>query len=70
LPNYNYKTQCSIDGFDFHLKSTSPAIGKGTTTAFSPINNVPVDANFGSSAVTAPNKDLGCYPTDGTGNQH
>ncbi len=70
LPNYNYKTQASIDGYDFHLQSTSPAIGKGTTTAFSPIMNVPVDPNFGSSGITPPNKDLGCYPTDGTGNQH
>ena len=70
LPNYNYKTQASIDNFDFHLQSGSPAIGKGTTTAFTPIMNVPVDPNFGSSGITPPGKDMGCYQTDGTGNQH
>lgn len=69
LPNHNYKTQASIDNFDFHLSASSPAIGKGTT-AFNPISNVPVDPNFGSSGITPPGKDLGCYQTDGTGNQH
>ena len=70
LPNYNFKTQCSVDGYDFHLQTGSPALGKGTTTAFSPVANVPVDANFGSSGVTPPGKDIGCYQADGTGNQH
>lgn len=69
LPNTNYQTQASIDGYDFHLQSGSPALGKGTT-AFSAITNVPVDANFGSSGITAPGKDIGCYQSDGTGNQH
>lgn len=69
LPNHNYTTQASIDGYDFHLATGSPAIGKGFS-GFSPINNVPVDPNFGSSGITAPGKDLGCYQTDGSGNQH
>ena len=69
LPNVNFRTQASIDGYDFHLQSGSPAIGKGYT-GFSPITNVPVDPNFGSSGITPPGKDLGCYQTDGTGNQH
>ncbi len=69
LPNTGYQTQCSVDGFDFHLKSGSPAIGKGTQ-AFAAISNVPVDPNFGSSGITGPGKDIGCYQTDGSGNQH
>jgi hypothetical protein len=56
-------------GFDFHLKSSSPAIGKGNTS-FTPLKVVPVSDNFGSSGITPPNKDLGAYPTDGSGNQH
>jgi hypothetical protein len=55
-------------GFDFNLQSGSPAIGQGFT-AFSPIP-VPVNDNFGSSGITPPNKDLGAYPTDKSGNQH
>ena len=47
---------------DFHLQPGSAAIGKGVTTW----------AGI-SSTITAgngPNKDLGAYPTDGTGNKH
>ncbi|MEO6329086.1 MAG: hypothetical protein ABIO55_09145 [Ginsengibacter sp.] len=69
LPNTNFQTQASVDGFDFHLKSTSPALAKGTT-AFTPIMNVPVDPNFGSSEITGPGKDIGCYQSNGSGNQH
>src|ERR1019366_6391123 len=28
LPNHNYKTQASMDGYDFHLQTGSPAISK------------------------------------------
>src|ERR1700761_5042873 len=42
---------------DFHLKSGSPAIGKGTTS-------------IGAATVVKPNVDLGAYPTDGSGNKH
>ncbi len=69
LPNHNYQTQSSIDGYDFHLSTTSPAIGKGYQS-FSPITLVPVDPNFGSSGITGPGKDLGCYQVDGSGNVH
>lgn len=69
--NNSWITQCSVDGYDFHLQAGSPAVGKGTTTAFSPITNgIPLDPNFGSSGITAPGKDMGCYQRDGTGNQH
>ena len=69
LPNNNYQTQASVDGYNFHLQSGSPAIGKGFLS-FSPITNVPIDPNFGSSGITGPGKDIGCYQADGTGNQH
>jgi hypothetical protein len=69
LPNLNYKTQASVDAYNFHLQSNSPAIGKGFQ-GFSAIANVPVDPNFGSSGITGPGKDIGCYQADGTGNQH
>lgn len=69
LPNTNYQTQASVDGFNFRLQSGSPAIGKGIQS-FSAILNVPIDPNFGSSGITGPGKDMGCYQADGTGNQH
>jgi len=56
-------------GFDFHLQSGSPALGKGYT-GFTPLNVVPVDPNFGATEITPPNKDLGAYPSDGSGNKH
>ncbi len=64
-------TQCSVDGYNFHLQSGSPAIGKGTTTAFKPITaGIPVDANFGASEMLSPGADMGCYQSNGTGNHH
>ena len=45
----------------FTLALGSPAIGAGNTT-FTPFTPFPVGA--------APNKDLGAYPSDGSGNKH
>jgi hypothetical protein len=69
LPNLNFANQASVDGFDFHLQASSPAAGKGYQ-GFTPIINVPVDANFGTSGITPPGKDIGCYQLDGSGNHH
>lgn len=69
LPNLNFVNQASVDAFNFHLQAGSPAVGKGYT-GFTAIANVPVDPNFGSSGITPPGKDIGCYQADGTGNQH
>jgi Fe-S cluster assembly iron-binding protein IscA len=69
LPNLNYKTQASVDAYNFHLQSNSPAIGKGFQ-GFSAIANVPVDPTFGATAIVGPGKDIGCYQADGTGNLH
>jgi len=70
-PTLSWITQCSVDGYDFHLSAGSPAIGAGTTTVVAPITTgIPVNANFGSSGITPPGADMGCYQTNGTGNQH
>jgi len=58
-------------GFDFHLASGSPAIGKGSTTAVTPINATSAISNkYLAATVTPPNLDLGAFPTYGTVNQH
>lgn len=56
--------------YDFHLNSTSPAIGKGYTSfaavnATSSLTNQYLKAN-----VTPPSVDLGAFPSNGSGNQH
>jgi len=64
-------TQASVDSYNFHLQAGSPAAGKGTTTQFAPITaNIPVNPTFGSSGITPPGQDMGCYQLNGTGNQH
>lgn len=70
LPSSNYKNIAYANGFDFHLQSGSPAIGKGSATALTPMTLVPVDANFGATEVTAPGTDVGCYQSNGNGNKH
>ena len=55
-------------GFDFHLQSGSPAIGKGFT-GFSPLAVVPQGGDFGANE-TAPGGDIGAYQSNGSGNQH
>ncbi|MES2517324.1 MAG: hypothetical protein V4585_04400 [Bacteroidota bacterium] len=58
-----------VGSYNFRLQATSPAIGKGYT-GFTPLNVVPVNANFGATVITPPNKDIGAYPSDNTGNKH
>jgi hypothetical protein len=71
LPQTNKKMgDVSFAGtFNFRLQASSPAIGKGFT-GFTPLAVVPVSANFGATVITPPNKDIGAYPTDNTGNKH
>ncbi|HEY5326023.1 MAG TPA: hypothetical protein VIJ27_03410 [Mucilaginibacter sp.] len=69
----NWVTQCSVDGYNFHLQTGSPAVGKGTTdaTKIAPLTTgVPVNANFGATEITLPGVDMGCYQTNGNGNHH
>lgn len=71
------ETGVSVTGsnYDFHLKAGSPAIGGGYT-GFSPFANIinPVTSDVKNSnyapTITPPGKDIGCYQTDGSGNQH
>lgn len=55
--------------YNFHLQATSPAIGKGYT-GFSAYSSVKPDPTFGPTEIDQPGKDIGCYQSDGTGNQH
>ncbi|MBC7409583.1 MAG: hypothetical protein H7339_14445, partial [Arcicella sp.] len=59
----------TVGAFNFRLKPTSAAIGKGYT-GFSALSVVPVSANFGATILTPPNKDIGAYPSDNSGNKH
>lgn len=64
LNDINYAT-----GFNFHLQSSSPAIGKGFT-GFTAIAPIPVNAIYGATEITQPGIDIGCYQSNGKGNQH
>lgn len=59
----------AIGGFDFHILSTSPLIGKGYTN-FQPLIVVPMDPVYGLSEATLPGTDIGAYQINGKGNQH
>lgn len=56
-----------VTGFDFHLESGSPAIGKGNTSFTVAKTKIPIDPSFGTTAVTPPGTDIGCYQTNGSG---
>jgi len=61
-----------VGSFDFRLKPTSPAIGKGTT-AFQPYfvdDPTFPKGEFGSTEITLPSSDMGAFPANGKGNQH
>lgn len=59
----------AIGTFDFRLQPTSPLIGKGYT-GIQPLLVVPLDLVYGASEVTPPGADLGCFQSNGKGNQH
>ncbi|HTI11260.1 MAG TPA: hypothetical protein VL832_21960 [Puia sp.] len=65
----NFNTADYVGSFNFHLKTGSPAIGKGYT-GFAPYAIVKKDPTFGVTEVTPPGKDIGAFQSDGTGNQH
>ena len=56
-----------VTGFDFHLSSTSPCIGKGNTSFTIVSTSIPISANFGATAFTPPGADIGCYQSNGSG---
>jgi len=66
LQDINY-----VGTFDFRLKSSSPCLGKGKTN-FSPINSTAAtvkNSNF-KATQTPPGADIGCFQSNGSGNQH
>ncbi|WP_440135091.1 hypothetical protein [Chitinophaga sancti] len=65
----NFQDISYVSGFDFHLQSASPAVGKGYT-GFSAIAAVTKDASFGATEITQPGVDMGAYQRNGSGNQH
>ncbi len=79
--NRNLGTVAYATGWDFHLKSTSPALNKGFT-GFVPLADgvvfgtpavsykIKVDAKFGATEITPPGADIGAYQSSGKGNQH
>ncbi|PSL47960.1 hypothetical protein CLV51_102820 [Chitinophaga niastensis] len=59
----------SIGNYNFHIQPGSPLVGKGYT-GIRPFVVVPVDAVYGASEITPPSVDLGCFQSNGSGNQH
>lgn len=59
----------AIGSYNFHLQPSSPLIGKGYT-GIQPLTVVPVDPVYGATEVTPAGGDLGCYQSNGRGNQH
>jgi len=59
----------AVGSYNFHLQPTSPLIGKGNKN-ITPLVVVPLDPTYGATEVTPPGADLGCYQSNGTGNQH
>ncbi len=58
-----------VGTYNFALKPTSPCINAGFT-GFAPRADVIQDARYGATEITPPGKDIGCYQTNGRGNQH
>ena len=58
-----------VGNYNFALKPNSPCIGIGFT-GFSPRADVLQDIRIGATEITPPGKDIGCYQSNGRGNQH
>ncbi len=62
----------AVGTFDFHLKASSPAIGKGTSNAsnINPLAATLVTNEDLKATITQPGVDMGCFQINGTGNMH
>jgi hypothetical protein len=58
-----------VGSYNFALKPTSPCIGAGYI-GFGPRGDVPVHPKYGATEILGPGKDIGCYQSNGRGNQH
>ncbi|MBA4198740.1 MAG: hypothetical protein C0459_14420 [Chitinophaga sp.] len=59
----------TVGSYSFALKLSSPCIGVGFT-GFSPRADVQINNRYGATEITPPGKDMGCYQSNGRGNQH
>lgn len=59
--SYDPNVNATVDNNNCHLNASSPALNKGNATA-------PYTAGLG--AAMKPSKDLGAFPSDGSGNKH
>ncbi len=60
-----------VGSFNFRLQASSPCIGKGKTS-FTPLNSTAAtvtNPNYKANQ-TGPGSDIGCYLSNGSGNQH
>lgn len=58
-----------VGSYDFHLASSSPCLAHGNTS-FSPLNATKVTKAPFAAVQTPPGVDIGCYQSNGSGNQH
>ncbi len=73
MPGVSHLSDVSaVANFDFHLKGTSPAIGKGTVSSsdISPLDVTHVTNADLKATITEPGVDMGCFQSNGTGNMH
>lgn len=68
----NIKLLAYAGSYDFRLKSTSPAVGKGATDFKPYFLDDPKfpKGEYGSSEITLPSSDIGAFPMNNKGNQH
>jgi hypothetical protein len=66
---FNFITDDYVGNRNFHLQTSSPAVGKGFT-GFQPYSVVKKDPVYGATEITPPGKDMGAFQMDKTGNQH
>ncbi len=62
----------TVGTYDFRLGPNSPAVGRGYVGFVPYVTQpaIPLSLMYGATAINPPSKDLGAYPTDGSGNQH
>jgi hypothetical protein len=58
-----------VGNYNFRLQSGSPCLNHGYTS-FSPLNATTVTNPHFAATITPPGRDIGCYQSDGSGNQH
>lgn len=65
--NFVLGTTSFVGSSNFHLQSSSPAIGKGTTNFSISAAVTKIDPIYGATEITPPGVDEGCYQSNGSG---